>query len=134
MGIGGTIFVSFLLALLPTAALGFLFLLLFGAVNTVNMAFTFNINTKQLLTLTIAFFVYLYTIDSLVDIILKGIGGKNWPMHGLLILSRIAAFYVIGEWIGFSVMISLSIAIGVAVIILIMEVLYHFKNEKGEKA
>lgn len=50
------IFVSFLLALLPTAAIGLMLFVLLGSANTVNMVFSLNINLNQLIVLTISFF------------------------------------------------------------------------------
>src|SRR5690625_3980774 len=63
------ILVSFLLALLPTATIGLILFVVLGSVSTVNMFFSLNISLNQLIVLAISFLVYLFTIDSIVEVV-----------------------------------------------------------------
>lgn len=130
------IFVSFLLALLPTAAIGLMLFVLLGSANTVNMVFSLNINLNQLIVLTISFFVYLFTIDSIIEIVVKHILGKNIFYYSMLLLIRIGAFYLIGDLVGLTQTINVTFSIGVALLILFIEILYNlrekYKNKESE--
>lgn len=123
------ILVSFLLALLPTAAIGVVLFVILGSANTVNMVFSLNISLNQLIVLAISFLVYLYTIDSIVEIVVKHILGKNIFYYSVILLIRIGAFYVIGDLIGFTQTVSGIVATGVALIIFLIEILYNLRKK-----
>ncbi|WP_087974991.1 hypothetical protein [Oceanobacillus rekensis] len=61
---------SFILTLAPSAFIGLSLFVLLGSTNTVNMIFSLNISTKQLVILAISFFVYLFTIDNIIELII----------------------------------------------------------------
>lgn len=126
------VFVVTILALLPTAAMGLVLFALIGSTNTVNMIFSLNLSMKQLIILAVSFLVYLFTIDSIIEMVVKHILGKGMFYYSAVLLIRIGAFYVIGEVVDLNQKVSLTIAIGVAIIILLIELLYNLR-EKHKK-
>lgn len=128
-------FVSVMLALLPTVLIGIILFILLGSANTFNMIFSLDISTNQLIVLAISLLIYLFTIDSIIEIIMKYILGKNIFFYSILLLIRIFAFYVIGRLIGLNETVSITVAAGVTFIILLIETLYILreKNKYNDK-
>lgn len=126
------IFVAFLLALFPTVAIALVLFVLLGSTSAVNMAFSLNISTNQLIMFAIALLVYLFSIDSIIELIVKHILGKNILYYAALLLIRIGAVHTIGTFMGLNQTISITIATGVAFIIFLIEILNHLK-EKGKE-
>ncbi|WP_029270919.1 hypothetical protein [Virgibacillus alimentarius] len=127
------IFVTVMLALLPTAAVGLMLFLLLGSANAVNMIFSLNLSVDQLVVLAICFLVYSFIIESIIEIIVKYILGENVFYHSTVLLIRIGVFYVIGKGIGLNPKVSFFIAAGVAIMILLIETLYNWREKNKQK-
>lgn len=123
------ILVSILLALFPTAAIGLILFVVLGSANTVNMVFSLNISLNQLIVLAISFLVYLFTVDSIVEIAVKHILGKNIFYYSVILLIRIGVFYMIGELVGLTQTVSVTFSTGMAFIILLIEILYNLREK-----
>ena len=123
------ILVSILLALLPTAAIGLILFVVLGSANTVNMVFSLNISLNQLIVLAISFLVYLFTVDSIVEIAVKHILGKNIFYYSVILLIRIGVFYMIGELVDLTQTVSVTFSTGMAFIILLIEILYNLRKK-----
>ncbi len=130
LGFFGVIFVVFLLALLPTAAIAFFLFVLLGSTNAINTLFSLQIGTKQVIFLAISLFVYLFSIDSIIEIVVKHIVGQRVFYFFIMMLIRILASYTIGLFIGLNQNNSLIIAAGVSFIIFLFEVLYFMKTKQ----
>lgn len=122
-----------MLALLPTAAIGLILFVVLGSANTVNMFFSLNISLNQLIILTISFLVYLFTIDSIVEIVVSHILGKNIFYYSVILLIRIGVFYMIGELVGLTQTVSVTFSTGVVFIILLIEILYNLREKHRDK-
>ena len=123
------VLVSFLLALLPTAAIGIILFVILGSANTVNMLFSLHISLNQLVVLAISFLVYLFTIDSIVEIVVKHIVGKNIFYYSVILFTRIGIFYIIGNLVGLIHRVNVTFSTGVALIILLIKVLYNLREK-----
>lgn len=123
------VLVSFLLALLPTTAIGIILFVILGSANTVNMLFSLHISLNQLVVLAISFLVYLFTIDSIVEIVVKHIVGKNIFYYSVILFTRIGIFYIIGNLVGLIHRVNVIFSTGVALIILLIEVLYNLREK-----
>ena len=123
------ILVSILLALLPTAAIGLILFIVLGSANTVNMVFSLNISLNQLIVLAISFLVYLFTVDSIVEIAVKHILGQNTFYYSVILLIRIGVFYMIGELVDLTQTVSVTFSTGMAFIILLIEILYNLREK-----
>ncbi|MBS3680716.1 hypothetical protein KGF86_10855 [Ornithinibacillus massiliensis] len=122
-------FVSVLLALTPTVAIAIILLTILGSANVVDMLFSLQLSMNQLIMLTIFILIYLFTIDSIIEIVVKYIVGKRIIYHVIILLSRTFVFYWIALLLEINQMNSFIIAIGVALIILIIELLYHGRKK-----
>lgn len=126
----GVIFVVFSLALLPTGAVAVVLFVLVGSTNAINILFSLQISTNQVIFLAIAIFIYLFSIDFIVEIVMKYIVGQRLVYFFVIMLIRILAFYAIGLFIGVNQNNSLIIAVGVSIIIFLFEVLYFLKTKQ----
>ena len=117
------VFVSVFFSLLITGTIGLSIFAVLGTTNIVNIIFSLNMNSNQLIALTISYFVYLFIIDDIIEFILQYILGKNIIYTTILALIRIGIFHIIGYFVGLSHTVSLTIATGVAFITLLVEVL-----------
>ncbi|MGY0691863.1 hypothetical protein ACW2QC_03610 [Virgibacillus sp. FSP13] len=124
---------AFILALGPTVFIGLSLFVLLGSANTVTMIFSLHISTNQLIILAISFFVYLFTIDSVIERIVKYILGRNKFNYVVLLLIRIIGFYLIGKISGLNQTVSITIAVGVAFITLLIEVFFHLREKNKQK-
>lgn len=113
---------AFILALAPIVAIVLVLLALFGSTNIANTIFSLNISTTQLMFLTISLFIYLYTIDSFISVLVEHIIGKKDIFHLIaLLLIRILAFYMIGLVFGLNQTSDFIIALIVSFIIFFVE-------------
>lgn|SRR5690625_1444376 len=128
----GVIFVTCLLAIIPTVVIALFLLVLLGSTSTVNMLFSLHLSTNQLIILAIFLLIYLFSIDSIIEIIVKHIVGKNIFYFVILLLIRMLASYALCLLIGLKEKNSFIIATGVAVIIFLLETLY-FLYERGKE-
>ncbi|QHS23752.1 hypothetical protein GWK91_12685 [Virgibacillus sp. MSP4-1] len=121
---------AFILALAPTAVIGLVLFALFGSTNLVNTIFSLDISTSTLMLLTVSLVIYLYTIDSLLSLLVEHIMGRvNIFNHLILLLIRILAFYTIGLIFDLNQKSNVILAVIVAFIILLFEA---FNNKKEE--
>lgn len=126
------ILTAFVLALAPTAVIALILFALLGSTVSVNMLFALHISTKQLILLAISLLVYLFSIDSIIEVIVKHIVGKNILYFIIVLLIRLLVFYAIGLAFGLEQTSSFTIATGVAIIILLFEILY-LASERGKE-
>ena len=121
------VFVSVFFSLIIAGTIGLSIFAVLGTTNLVNIIFSLNIDTNQLIALTISFFVYLFVLDDVIGFIVKYIFGKNIIYMTILTLIRIGIFHIIGYFVGLSHTTSLTIAIGVAFITLLIEGLSRWR-------
>lgn len=126
------VFVTFLLALLPTAAIALIIFVLLGATNAVNMLFALQLNMNQLMLFAIILCGYLLLIDSFIEIVLKAIVGREFGSFIIILLIRVLIFYMVGLAINLNQTNSFIIATGLAVIIALFEVLLYFRKQNNE--
>ncbi|WP_156645221.1 hypothetical protein [Lentibacillus sp. JNUCC-1] len=130
--LGRVILTAALLALIPTIVIGLFLFAILGSTNLVTTVFDFEISAGRLMILSVAFLIYLFTIDSIVEVLAEHLFGKErivWP--GIfMFLSRAVIFYGIGELVGIALYPSLVIAVGVAAIVVMLEVLYLKSKQK----
>lgn len=133
LSIFGVCFIVTLLALLPTATIAFIIFVLLGSTNVVNMLFSLQIGVNEIIIFVIGLLVYLFSLDSLIELIVKQIVGKNMFYFILLFLIRTLASYAIGLLIDLDQTNSFIIGAGVAFMIGLVEVLYYMREkEKGK--
>ncbi|MGY0691895.1 hypothetical protein ACW2QC_03775 [Virgibacillus sp. FSP13] len=126
------LFVAMVLALLPTVAIGLVLFVLLSSTSAVNMIFSLHVGNDQLIMFAISLLVYLFSIDSLLELIVKHVVGKNLLYFIALLLIRTLAAYTIGKIIGLDQTISFTIAAGVAFIIFLFECLYYSRGLKKQ--
>ena len=115
-----------LLSLPPTIFVGLVLLALLGSANVIDVVFALDISLKQLMTLVIILFIYLFSLDGIFETIFELIVGKGKFYFVLVLLMRVFVFNVIARLIGISQTNSFILAFGIAVIIMILEMLYHY--------
>ncbi|MBO0992552.1 hypothetical protein [Bacillus sp. SD088] len=130
----GLLFVACLLALAPTAVIALVLFVLLSSTSAVNMLFSLQISTKQLIILVISFIIYWFSLDSLIEIIVKHIVGKNPFYYILLLCIRIFAAYTIGLFIGLNQLNNFAIATGATMIVLLIEILYELHEKKKDES
>jgi len=121
-----------LLSLVPTAVIAFFLLALLGSTTAMNILFSLNISSNQLIILAIALLVYLFSIDSILENIVAYIIGKNLFYYLILFVARIIATYTIALMVGLNETNGLMIAAGASLIIFLLEGFYWLgkKNKK----
>lgn len=117
------IFVSLTLALAPTFVIGLIFLIVLGSTTTTNIIFSLNLQTDQLLFIAIFFFIYLCTIDTVIDMVLEMLIGKSFVPY-LQMPIRMFFFYGIGVLNGLPVHINFWLSFGVSFLVSFIEFLY----------
>ena len=127
------IFISLAFSLIITGTIGLSIFALLGSTNIVNIIFSLNISTNQLIILAISFFVYLFILDDIIEFIVEYIIGKNIFYAIVLALIRIGIFYVIGNTVGLNQTVSITIATGVTFITLLIEVLFRLREKKTKR-
>ena len=125
-------FVSFLLALLITAIFGGLALVLLGTLNVANVMFSIDVSASKLIVLTVCYFIYLFTIESVPETIINFLISIKLFQQILLALVRILVFGMIAALVGLNYEQSLLIATGSAIVLLIIELLYDFKQKSDQ--
>ncbi|GEN45418.1 hypothetical protein [Alkalibacillus haloalkaliphilus] len=125
--------VAALLALPILVVVGAFTFAIIGSVSLIDIMFSLNLSTSQLVILGVIFIIYLYTLDSLFELILK-----NFIKHVLLytlfiFLVRVGAFYIIGSIIGLAEQTGLAIAIGVSATVLLIEILFKLREKTVEE-
>ncbi len=124
------LFVTTLLALLVVGALGFMLLVLFGSLNVANSLFGLEFDLKQLVLLTVFFFIYLFTADSIFQNVIEFLLRPILFQRITNLLIRILAFGLIGTWTGLNSTEAILLATGTAVILLLVEVAYSARQKQ----
>lgn len=122
---------SFIFSSVITFVLSFILFVLFGSVNLIDTLYSLKIPNNKLLLLAISFFIYLFTIDVLIEYSIEIITGKNFVYTVVLFFTRILAFYTIGALLNLERNSNILISIGIALIIFIIE-LYSVLNGKKQ--
>jgi len=122
-------FVSFMLALLPTIVIAVILFALLGSANVVNELFSLEISLNKLMMLSIAFLLYLFTVDFIVEVIVKYMIGKNFLYYVVMLLARISLFFIISAFVGLNDKVSILFATGVAFIVLCFD---YVNDRKGK--
>lgn len=122
-------FVSFVLAILPTTVVAIFLFALLGSVNIVNELFSLEVDLNQLIILSIAFLFYLFTVDHIVEMIVKNVIGKNLFYYIVTLLSRVIIFVIISAIIGLNDKVSVTLALGVAFIVSCFDFVYDRKEK-----
>ncbi|MGP4072737.1 hypothetical protein ACTWQB_09310 [Piscibacillus sp. B03] len=120
----GVTLVSLLLALIPTAVFGIILLTLLGSSILIDHAFSLNIDIQQLIILAISLFIYFYSLDRLIEILLKYLFGENLLYQAAVFLTRGIVIFTITQLIGLGQTSGLTLSIGLVIIVMILEKLY----------
>ncbi|SEI84864.1 hypothetical protein SAMN04488127_0610 [Bhargavaea ginsengi] len=123
---------SALLALPVAAMMGGILFALAGSVQVVGWLFDLEISSGKVGIFVIAVLVYLFSIDSLVEIFLKSVMGKSVTGKLVLLFTRVLAFYIIGLIVGAQDETALPVAAGLAVMLLVMETLFRLLKKSGK--
>ncbi|MGM9920376.1 MAG: hypothetical protein ACI33O_03965, partial [Bhargavaea sp.] len=102
-----------------------------GSVQVVGWLFDLEMSPGKVGIFVIAVLVYLFSIDSLVELFLKSVMGKSVTGKLVLLFTRVVAFYVIGLIIGAKEGTALQIAAGLAVMLLVIETLFRLLKKSG---
>lgn len=125
--------VSFCLALIVTLAFGASIFLLLGSIKMTNTLFDLDLTIKQVGFIFIGYLIFLFTIDNVIELVVKVIVGKNVANPILLLLIRIFALHMIGLFIGIHQTSSFLVATVVALFIFLIEIYVFLREqEKGE--
>lgn len=125
--------VSFCLALIVTLAFGASIFLLLGSIKMTNTLFDLDLTIKQVGFIFIGYLIFLFTIDNVIELVVKVIVGKNIANPILLLLIRIFALHMIGLFIGIHQTSSFLVATVVALFIFLIEIYVFLREqEKGE--
>lgn len=123
---------AFVFALVFTVVFSIMLIALLGAANVINVLFSLKISTNQILILVIALFIYLLTVDSLIELGIEILVGKNFVYTLVLFFTRLFAFYMIGVILHVEQTANFVISAGVAFLIFIFEI-YRLSNQKLDK-
>ncbi|MCW1927295.1 hypothetical protein [Bhargavaea beijingensis] len=123
---------SALLALPVAAVMGGILFALAGSVQVVGWLFDLELSPGKVGIFAIAVLVYLFSADSLIELFLKSVMGKSAAGKWVLLFTRVLAFYGIGLLVGAEDQTALPVAAGLAVMLLVMEVLFHLLKKSGE--
>lgn len=118
-----------LLAIVVTISFGLILLVIIGAINVVEYAFSIPIETNKVLLLSVILFIYLFTVDGFFEGLCKELLEKNMRYILLMVLIRFTFIYAFTYLVGINQRHSLFISFGLAIIIMIFEVLYQFRKE-----
>ncbi|HLS35226.1 MAG TPA: hypothetical protein VK061_03200 [Bacillota bacterium] len=126
------IIAAFTLALIPTVLFAIILLPFFGFTTVLNLSLSLGISKGELMLLAISFIVYFFTLDSLIEVLMKAIVGEGLLYQFVIFLVRFFMFYVISIFLGIAQTSSLILALLTASILLIGEYLYHRRSCKKE--
>ena len=123
--------VAILFSVIITIVFALFLFLIMGSTNLIDTIFSLNINTNQLIVIGISFLIYWITIDNIFEKFFEYLLAGNIFAVLSLAFSRVASFYIIGIIIKLDEVINMTISIGVSLILLAIDMLYFFKNNKG---
>ncbi|KZE38705.1 hypothetical protein AV656_07320 [Bhargavaea cecembensis] len=131
-GAGIIAITSVLLALPVAGMMGGILFALAGSVQVVGWLFNLEMSPGKVGVFVIAVLVYLFTIDSLVELFLKSVMGKSLTGKLVLLFTRVLAFYGIGLLVGAQEQTALPVAAGLAVMLLVIETLFRLLKKSGK--
>ncbi|MCM3442180.1 hypothetical protein AB3Z07_14650 [Metabacillus halosaccharovorans] len=106
----------------------FLFLIM-GSTSVIDIMFSLELTTNQLLVIGISFLIYWFTIDNILGKFFEYLLGENIYALLALAISRLVSFYMIGTLIKLNEDMNMTISIGVSIILLSIEVLYFLRKK-----
>ena len=106
----------------------FLFLIM-GSTSVIDIMFSLELTTNQLLVIGISFLIYWFTIDNILGKFFEYLLGENIYALLALAISRLVSFYMIGTLIKLNEDKNMTISIGVSIILLSIEVLYFLRKK-----
>lgn len=130
LNVFGVFFVTFLLASIPTIVIAIFIFVFLGSTTAVNVIFSLNLSRSSLILVAVILFIYYFTIDSLVEGLIKYLLGKRLPYFIVLFLVRVLAFYMICLALDLEETKSLLIASTCSLIITIIESMYYLKENR----
>ena len=123
--------VSVIFSVIITAVFAFFLFVIIGSTSVIDKIFSLNLTTDQLLLIGISFLIYWLTIDNIFEKLFEYMLGENIFAVLFLALSRVVSFYIIGITIKLNEPVNTAVSIGVPLIILAIDTLYYFKNNKS---
>ncbi|GAA0453497.1 hypothetical protein [Alkalibacillus silvisoli] len=123
------VIVAAFLALPILVVVGAFTFAIIGSVSLVDMMFSFNLSTNQLVVLGITFIIYLFTLDSLIEMLVKYFINPIVLYALVISLIRIGVFYIIGSVMDLQQRTGLAIAVGVSATVLLIEFLFHLREK-----
>lgn len=123
-------FVAGLFALLFTLILAFFYLLIMGSTVIIDSLFTLQINSNQLTKLVIFYLLYWLILDTFFEGLSEHLLGKNVLARFFIALFRMVIFFIIGNFIGLTNRDNWILSIGVAVILLLIDLLYLLRKKQ----
>ncbi|MEI5907860.1 hypothetical protein WAK64_12425 [Bacillus spongiae] len=124
LDIPGILTASLFISLVPTLLILVLLLLMTGSTNIVAILFDLHLTKQQISALAISFFVYILLFDSFFEELTKYAIGQNFPQKILMAIIRIFMFGMICTFFNIDNHSSLIISIGLAVLVLLMELTF----------
>lgn len=125
------IVVAIIFSAISTLVFAFFLFLIVGSTSVIDSIFSLNINSTELIVIGISFLIYWITIDNIFEKFFEYLWGENIYAILSLALSRVASFYIIGLIIILNEDINMIISLGVSFVLLVIDVLYFFKNNKS---
>ncbi len=129
-----TLVVSGLISLFPAGALAAILLAVMGSVHTIGLVFGIDLSGWSLLLLATAIFAYLFTLDSVVAVILGAVAGDGLVQSLILFGIRCLAFFAICRLFGAEERGSLVLGVGVASVISVFEWLIEMRERREPPA
>lgn len=127
-------FVALMLSMIPVFIAAFFLFVVFGSANVIKTLFSLEISKSQLLLLSVIYLIYLFSLDNLFQVLIKIITGNVFLFYFILLWLRIVSLYAAGILLKLAHHTNLIIAIGAAVIISLIELLYDVSQRKKSSA
>lgn len=125
------IVIAIIFSLLITIIIALFLFLLIGSTNVIDTLFSLDISTNHLVVISISFLIYWLTIDNILEKTFNDLMDETIYALLFLLSTRVISFYIIGLIIKLSEVMNLTISIGVAIILLAIDVLYFLKSSKS---
>lgn len=125
-----TIFVAGVLALLLTGVAAFFWFMFLGSANVVNSLFSLQLSKKELILMSTFYLAFIFTIDNVFKMMVKLLTSKILMFYFLMLWLRMVAFYLIGDFFQLTHYTNIVISGGVALILVLFELLYDWTKEK----
>lgn len=130
LGYWGLFLVVFIMTLIPVVLIAIITFVLLGSTNVINLIFSLDIGTKQIIILAVVLLVYLFSLDNLFEIFAKLIIGSDFLNILFMLFIRIFVFYFITLMVGLDQTRGMVMAAGVAVMIALLEFVYFLRKKE----